>query len=100
MTCIWLAINLKQYYTLTTLRWLALSVPLNKMPVLQISDNINYELTRINEWFALNKLNLNINKTKYIIFHFPQRNIMAFLDLELKLCGQHSLLNAFGNLFS
>ena len=51
-------------------------------------DNINYELTRINEWLALNKLNLNINKTKYIIFHFPQRN-MAFLDLELKLCGQH-----------
>ena len=50
----------KQYYTLTTLRWLALSVPLNKMPVLQIvkllSDNINYELTRINEWLALNKL--------------------------------------------
>ena len=53
-----------------------------------LSDNINYELTRINEWLALNKLNLNINKTKYIIFHFPQRN-MAFLDLELKLCGQH-----------
>ena len=53
-----------------------------------LSDNINYELTRINEWLALNKLNLNINKTKYIIFHFPQRS-MAFLDLELKLCGQH-----------
>ena len=44
--------------------------------------------TSICEWLALNKLNLNINKTKYIIFHFPQRN-MAFLDLELKLCGQH-----------
>ena len=40
-----------------------------------LSDNINYELTRINEWLALNKLNLNINKTKYIIFHFPQRNM-------------------------
>ena len=53
-----------------------------------LSDNINYELTGINEWLALNKHNLNINKTKYIIFHFPQSN-MAFLDLELKLCGQH-----------
>ena len=30
-----------------------------------------HELTRIYEWLALNKLNLNINKTKYIIFHFP-----------------------------
>ena len=39
MTCIWLAINLKQYYTLTTLRWLALRVPLNKMQVLLI---VNY----------------------------------------------------------
>ena len=92
MTCIWLAINWKQYYTLTTLRWLALWVTLNKMPVLQIvkllSENINFELTHITEWLALNKLNLNISKTKYIIFHFPQRN-MALFNLELKLCGQH-----------
>ena len=43
-----------------------------------LSENINFELTRINEWLALNKLNLNISQTKYIIFHFPQRN-MAFL---------------------
>ncbi len=49
-------------------------------------ENINFE--RINEWLALNKLNLNINKTKYIIFHFPQRN-MALFNLELTLCGQH-----------
>ena len=53
-----------------------------------LSENINFELTRINEWLALNKLNLNISKTKYIIFHFPQRN-MALFNLELKLCGQH-----------
>ena len=52
-----------------------------------LSDNIKYELTRINELLALNKLNLNINKTKYIIFHFPQRN-MAFFNLEHELCGQ------------
>ena len=48
-----------------------------------LSDNISYELKRINERLSLNKLNLNINKTKYIIFHFP------FFNLELKLCGQH-----------
>ncbi len=53
-----------------------------------LSENINLELTRINEWLALNKLNMNISKTKYIIFHFPQRN-MALFNLELKLCGQH-----------
>ena len=54
-----------------------------------LCENINFKLTRINEWLALNKLNLNISKTKYIIlFHFPQRN-MALFNLELKLCGQH-----------
>ena len=52
-----------------------------------LSENINFELTRINEWLAMNKLNLNISKTKYIIFHFPQRN-MALFNLELKLCDQ------------
>ena len=91
MTCIWLAINLKQLYADDTTLVSTVSAfkqnagaPDCKL----LSDNINYELTRINEWLALNKLNLNINKTKYIIFHFSQRN-MAFLDLELKLCGQH-----------
>ena len=54
-----------------------------------LSENINLELTPINEWLALNKLNLNINKTKYNIFHFPQRNMELF-NLELKLCGQHN----------
>ena len=52
-----------------------------------LSGNINIELTRINEWLALN-INLNINKTNYIIFHFPRRN-MARFNLELTLCGQH-----------
>ena len=28
-----------------------------------LSENINFELTRINEWLSLNKLNLNISKT-------------------------------------
>ena len=43
-----------------------------------LSENINFELTRINEWLALNKLSLNISKTKYIIFHFPQRTMALF----------------------
>ena len=35
-------------------------------------ENINFELTRINEWLALNKLNLN--KVKPNILYFPFRN--------------------------
>ena len=93
MTCIWLVINLKYYYTQTTLRWLISTVSAFKQNASApdcklLSENINFELTRINEWLALNKLNLHISKTKYIIFHFPQRN-MALFNLELKLCDQH-----------
>ena len=43
-----------------------------------LSEKNNFELTRINEWLALNKLNLNISKTKYIIFNFPQRNMALY----------------------
>ena len=82
MTCIWLAINLKAilYADDTKLVSTVSAIKQNAgAPDCKLlSDTINYELSRINEWLALNKLNLHINKTKYTIFHFPQRN-MAFL---------------------
>ena len=31
--------------------------------------DINQELIRVHDWLALNRLSLNIKKTKYIIFH-------------------------------
>ena len=37
------------------------------------AEAINYELNNINNWFKLNKLSLNPNKTKAMIFHQPQR---------------------------
>jgi hypothetical protein len=40
-----------------------------------ISQNINNELNSIVEWLSLNKLSLNITKTKYMIFHNRQKNI-------------------------
>ena len=33
------------------------------------------ELKKINDWLKLNKLSLNINKTKYIIFRSPQKAV-------------------------
>ena len=35
----------------------------------------NDELSNITEWLKLNKLSLNIKKSKYIIFHDKRRNI-------------------------
>ena len=89
MTCIWLAVAILYADDSTLVSTVSAFKQNAGAPDCKLlSKNINFELTRINEWLALNKLNLNINKTKYIIFHFPQRN-MALFNLELTLCGQH-----------
>ena len=40
-----------------------------------ISININAELQNIYDWLCVNKLSLNIPKTKFMLFHHKQRNI-------------------------
>ena len=42
---------------------------------LQLSTNINKELKNIQIWLEINKLSLNVKKTKFMIFHHKQRNI-------------------------
>ena len=34
-----------------------------------MNDNINTHLEKINVWLKLNKLTVNFNKTKFMIFH-------------------------------
>ena len=53
-----------------------------------LSRNINNELDKIGEWLAANKLSLNTSKTKYMLFHFPQRNV-SNIELTLKIDDQH-----------
>ena len=36
---------------------------------------INNELSKISEWPSSNKLSLNIKKTKFMVFHTPQRRV-------------------------
>ena len=38
---------------------------------------INTELPNIVEWLKLNKLSLNINKTKYMIFQMPNKKVIV-----------------------
>ena len=38
---------------------------------------INGELCKINEWLNINKLLLNKSKTKYMVFHMPNKRIQA-----------------------
>jgi hypothetical protein len=49
-----------------------------------LSHKINRELEKINEWLSINKLSLNVKKTKYIIFHHNRQKMdEATLNLEL-----------------
>ena len=42
---------------------------------MNISDLINLELYKINEWIEINKLSLNANKSRFMIFHMPNKHI-------------------------
>ena len=40
-----------------------------------ISKNLNIELTKVADWLKLNKLSINIKKSKFIVFHMPQKQV-------------------------
>ena len=52
----------------------------------QLSNSINHELEKIYIWLCANKLSLNIDKTKYMIIHYKQRNI-GDINLDIKIQG-------------
>ena len=43
--------------------------------VSHISSQINSELLKISDWLTVNKLSLNVQKTKFLVFHNYQRVI-------------------------
>ena len=40
-------------------------------------ENIEMELKHVTEWLKMNKLSLNVKKTKAMLFHMPQKNIIV-----------------------
>ena len=54
-----------------------------------LSTNINYELQQITDWLEINKLSLNIKKTKFMVFHYHQKNVDKYIP-ELSIYG-HSI---------
>ena len=63
-----------------------------------ISNNINKELKAIQEWLEINKLSLNIKKTKFMLFHHPHRNIESITphlnihDTEIEQVSEFNFL--------
>ena len=53
-----------------------------------LSNSINNKLSLLNEWLQINRLSLNVDKTKYIIFRKSQRNMKKYDLLHLKLNGE------------
>ena len=37
-----------------------------------ISKKLNLEMTKVADWLKLNKLSINIKKSKFMVFHMPQ----------------------------
>lgn len=44
-------------------------------PNMDICTVLNNELTNISDWLKVNKLSLNVKKSKYMIFHKPQKKV-------------------------
>ena len=51
----------------------------------QQTSTINNKLNSVFEWLTVNKLSLNTNKTKFMIFHFPQRIIPNYAIPLIKI---------------
>ncbi len=52
-----------------------IEVILNNINNTDVESKINLELACINDWLKCNKLSLNITKSKYMIFHTPQKKV-------------------------
>ena len=46
-------------------------------------ETVNNELVNIKIWFQANKLSLNANKTKYVLFHNPRKKMNIPLNLPI-----------------
>ena len=40
------------------------------------TELINNELSKINDWLLVNKLSLNVPKTKFMVLYMPQKNVV------------------------
>ena len=41
----------------------------------EISHTINLKLKLVQDWLTVNKLSLNVSKTKYMLFRYPQKHL-------------------------
>ena len=59
--------------------------PKSKEDIATLSNRLNTELTKMHDWLKINKLSLNVQKTKLMIFHTTQRNMKIYDSLNIKM---------------
>ena len=59
----------------------------NATNMTELSSNINIELDNIQEWLNINRLSLNVQKTKFMIFYNYQRDVNHFIP-QIRINGQ------------
>ena len=47
------------------------------------SDKLNDELSKIYDWLAVNKLSLNVSKTKFMVFHHPNKRLPQNFEIKI-----------------
>ena len=52
-----------------------------------LSRRITYELSLVNEWLQINKLSINVDKTKYMLFYNHQKKVSIYNHLKLDFNG-------------
>ena len=48
-------------------------IPDSNRSMANASEAINSEINKVTDWLIANKLSLNVNKTKFMVFHYYQR---------------------------
>ena len=72
---------------LSTLQTFFTFKPKSKEDIATLGRGISFELSLINDWLQINKLSLNVGKTKYMIFHKHQKNVSLYQHLTLEFDG-------------
>ena len=73
---------------LSTLQTFFTFKPKSKEDIATLGRRISFELSLINDWLQINKLSLNVDKTKYMIFHNHQKNVSLYKQLTLEFNGE------------
>ena len=82
----------------STLTSFCISIPKSNYQFSIISRAINIELEKVNEWLKINKLSLNVSKTKFMVFKhrnskFDANKIQILLNMEkVELVFQYNFL--------